>query len=81
MDARRGQPFRRAHVMAAMIGAIMAAHGGNAIAAQAALAQVGPYEGRGKGKTRTHDGGGTRAHQRLAQKQRNRSRNRLAHRG
>jgi hypothetical protein len=39
------------------------------------------FEGRGKGRTRTHDGGGTRRAQRAAVKARNVQRHRAACRG
>ena len=78
---RGGTPFARARMLVAAIGAIVAAAGGNAIAAQAQLANLAPYEGRGKGKTKRHDRGGTASAQRAAQKRRNQQRHRKACRG
>lgn len=72
MTIRHGTPFRAAQLFALAIAAL---------GAPAALNQLGPYEGRGKGRTRRHDNGGTRAHQRAATKRRNVQRHRKACRG
>jgi len=75
----RGRPFAAAIAMMAMVQAAMAIP--EFSRRQAALAELGPYEGRGKGKTRHHDRGGTRAYQRAALKKRNRAAHRKACRG
>lgn len=75
------QPFMRARMMRAQIEAVVQAYGAGTVGAQAALANLGPYEGRGKGRTARHDRGGNRAHQRAALKARNRARHRRAGRG
>lgn len=77
-----GQPFHRAQLMAAAIGAILASTGGNVALQQQKLAELGPYVSRGKGK-----GGGNRraagagkANHRAAIKARNVRRHRAASR-
>lgn len=74
-------PFARAMAMMAAVASIMSEHAHNFAFQKAAIAKLGPYESRGKGKTRRHDNGGTKAHQRAATKHRNVLRNRRAHRG
>lgn len=80
-NIRVGSPFRAALIMAAAIGAALQAHHGDYAGQQAALKQIGPYQGRGKGRTKTHDRGGTRAAQRAAKKRRNQIRHHKACRG
>lgn len=67
-----GTPFRMAMLFAAAI-----AEMGMELAVQS----MGPYEGRGKGRNRLHDGGGTIAFQRAAAKKRNRAAHRRHCRG
>lgn len=71
------QAFLRAKMMMTAIAAAMAEGMSLVQAGQV----VGPYVSRGKRKTASHDGGGTRAFQRAAMKRRNRAKNRRAHRG
>lgn len=77
----RGRPFAAAITMMSAIAAVMVAAAGNFALQQSALAALGPYKGRGKGKTQHHDRGGTRAYQRAALKKRNRAAHRKACRG
>ena len=75
-----GQPFARAQFMFAAIAGIMASTAGNLAMQQQQIAQLGPYESRGKGQ-----GGGNRvaagagmANHRAAMKKRMVKRNRKA---
>lgn len=80
---KSGTPFRRATMMMAAISAIMSATMGNMAAQQAQLAQVGPYESRGKGRNmpnRRAPGAG-KANHRAAMKRRNVIRHRKSCRG
>lgn len=74
---QRSKPFSRVMSFMSALAAIMAM---NTTQQQIGLAQLGTYESRGKGKTRIHNRGGTKAHARAAAKARNVRRNRLAHR-
>lgn len=78
---RAGTPFRAAKMMALAIASIQGAFARDLVMQRTALESLGPYEGRGKKRTRTHFGPGTRANQRAAAKRRNVIRNRRAHRG
>ena len=64
-----GAPFHRASMMMAAIAAL-ASNGLSGLAFQAQLAKLGPYESRGKNKTKRHDRGGVRVAQRAAAKAR-----------
>jgi hypothetical protein len=76
-----GAAFGRARALMAAINAVIMTHAANPLLAQAELARLKPYEGRGKGKTRWHHAGGHLAQRRAALKKRNQARNRRAHRG
>lgn len=78
---RSGTPFRAAMMMAAALAALSYRYAPGTALFQAGLNDIGPYEGRGKGRTRRHDGGGTRAFQRAAVKTSNRAKHRRACRG
>lgn len=80
---KSGTPFRRASMMMAAISAIMTAASGNTAMQQQQLAQLGPYESRGKGQggpNRLAPGAGMAA-RRAAMKRRNVLRHRKACRG
>ena len=68
---KSGTPFRAAQMMALAIAAVIRQFSDDTSARQAALTRLGRYSGRGKGRTRTHDRGGSRAYQRAAAKRRN----------
>lgn len=78
---KSGTPFRAAQMMALAIAAAIAQAGHDATSREAAIRALGPYQGRGKGKARTHDQGGSRAFQRVAAKRRNTIKFRRANRG
>lgn len=56
----------------------MAVGGGRIQAVTEAMPREMPSPSRGKGKSRSHDGGGTRAYQRAALKKRNQAKHRKA---
>ena len=68
---KHGTPFRAAMMMAASLAAIQREFAGNFAMLQAGISSLGPYEGRGKGRTARHDGGGTARAKRAALKARN----------
>lgn len=78
---RSGTPFRAAALFSMALAAIAAKFSIHSVAFNQAANALGPYEGRGKGKTRSHDGGGTRSFQRAALKKRNTKRSRAQARG
>ena len=78
---KHGTPFRAAAMFAAALAAIHARFAADFVARQGALAKLGSYEGRGKGRARHHDRGGSRAYQRAATKRRNVKRFRAQNRG
>lgn len=78
MKIASGTPFKQAQMMMARINTIAASMSNNPLMMQAALSELGPYQGRGKGRTKMHVGGGTRAAQRVALKKRNQARHRRA---
>lgn len=63
-------------LMAAAIASITQQFSQNFAAKQGALAELGPYQGRGKGRTARHNRGGTARFQRAAVKARNIKRHR-----
>lgn len=73
--------FGRAKALFALVLTAVQMHGPGTVALADALSGLPVYKSRGKGKTRRHDQGGTRAAQRAAVKRRNVLRNRSAHRG
>lgn len=73
--------FHRASLMMAAIAAVMAQTAGSPLLQQQRLAELGPYESRGKGGKRAYRASGISAARRAAMKARNRRRNKLAHRG
>ena len=78
---KSGVPFRAAMMFAAALASIGERFKADSAGRQAALAQVGAYEGRGKGRTKFHHGFGNRAYQRKAIKARNVRRFRRAQAG
>lgn len=79
---RSGTPFRAAARFSMALAAIALQFSVNSVAFSQAAQALGPYKGGGKGKTRSHDGGGgTRRFQRAALKKRNIKRSRAQARG
>lgn len=78
---RSGTPFRAAALFSMALAAIALQFSVNSVAFNQAAQALGPYRGGGKGKTRSHDGGGTRRFQRAALKKRNIKRSRAQARG
>lgn len=72
---KHGTPFRAASLMAAALAAVAQMFAPGTSGFTAAIAGV-KYEGRGKGRARTHNNGGTAAAQRAAVKARNVKRHR-----
>lgn len=68
---KHGVPFRAAAMFAATLAAMVQTFGAGTSAFSAAAAKMQPYQGRGKGRARYHDNGGTRRAQRAAVKRRN----------
>lgn len=73
---KHGTPFRAAMMMAASLAAMAQSMGAHTLGFQMAARDLAPYEGRGKGKTRRHDNGGTATAKRAATKARNIKRHR-----
>lgn len=68
-------------MLAAVLSAMADQHGLHTAAFKAHANMLAPYEGRGKGRARNHDRGGTRRAQRAALKTRNIKRFRAQSRG
>ena len=80
---RAGTPFRAAAMMMAAMAAAQQMFGAGSSGYQTALSNLGPYEGRGKKRTRLHHGPGNGASisQRIAKKARNVARHKRNCRG
>ena len=68
---RSGTPFRAAALFSMALAAIAQQFAVGSVAFQQHANSLGSYEGRGKGRARHHDNGGTRRAQRAAVKTRN----------
>ena len=77
---KHGTPFRAAQMMALAIASMAQTFGAGTALFQNALAGM-KYEGRGKGRARNHDGGGTARAKRAATKARNVKRYRASLKG
>ena len=77
---KHGTPFRAANMMAQALAALAAMFAPGTSGFTAAIAGM-KYEGRGKGRARYHDGGGTAAAKRAAVKARNVKRFRATSKG
>lgn len=75
---KHATPFKAAELFAHALAAIASAYRPGSVAYGTAVNALGPYKGRGKGRTRNHDRGGSRAYQRAAVKARNTKRFRRA---
>lgn len=80
---KAGTPFRAAMLMSMQIAAVQSLFARDMASQQQALSALGPYEGRGKGKTRPSFSfnDGSRRTNRAATKRRNVLRHRKAGRG
>jgi hypothetical protein len=65
-----GSPFRAAAIMMASLAVLAATHAPGSVAFNQAASGMA-YQGRGKGRTRMHDNGGTAVAKRAATKRRN----------
>lgn len=66
-----GVAFRAAILMSQALAVLASQFAPGTVAFSQAAERIGPYKGRGKGRARYHDQGGTRAFQRAAAKARN----------